>query len=120
MKDIGCDRAVDVNEGKIFPEHTLNRFDSCFGACFGEFGGSSVNRTERFDDLLHVARLKLTFLVTDILAWRRADRTIAIFDQCDQCLLWIITHIGRKNWKTSSHSTIAANKEDSIMSGTLY
>ena len=120
MKNVGCDRAVDVDERKIFPEYTLNGFDSHISACFGEFHGSFVNRIESFNDLLRVVRLKVTFPVTDVLVWCRADGTIPIFDQCNQRLLWIITHIGSENWITPSHSAISTDQEDSIMSDTLH
>ena len=76
MEDIRCDRAVDVDKRQIFPEHTLNRFDSCLSACFSEFGSPFINGVESVDDFLGVVRLKITLPLVNLVAWGRTDRTV--------------------------------------------
>ena len=73
IKDIGCDRVVDVDERQIFSEHTLNRFDSCISRCLGEFSSTFINGVESINGFLGVMRLKITLPLTNLIMWGRTD-----------------------------------------------
>jgi hypothetical protein len=76
MENIGRDRAVDVDKRQIFPEHALNRFDSCISTCLGEFSSSFINGIKSIDDFLGVARLEITLPLANLITWGRTDGTI--------------------------------------------
>ena len=68
MQDVGRDRAVDVDIGKVFPENTLDRLDSCISTCLGEFGSPFIDGVESFCDFLGVTRFKDTIPVANVIS----------------------------------------------------
>ena len=119
MQDVRCDRAVDVDVRKVFPENALDRLDPCLNACLGKFHSSFINGVESFSNLLGIMRLKNTIPVANVVLGCRTDGTCTSFNQWDEDLLQIIPYIGDKNWETPPRSTISTDKGDSIMPSTL-
>jgi len=75
MQDVGHDRAVDVDIGKVFPENALDRLDSGISACFGEFSSPFIDGVESFNDFLGVTRLKNTIPLAYLISQCRTDGT---------------------------------------------
>ena len=96
MQDVGCDRAVDVEVVKVFPENTLDRLNSCFSACLREFSSPFIDGIESFSNFLGIVRLVNTFPIAYLILWRRTDGTSTSLHQQDKDLFWIIPHIGHE------------------------
>ena len=114
MQDVGHDRAVDVDIGKVFPKNTLDRLDFCISTCLGEFSSPFINRVESFNNFLGVARLKDTFPVAYLISRCRTDGTHPSLHQRDKNLFQIIPHISGKNWEAPPRSTISTDENDPL------
>lgn len=119
VQDIGGYGAVNVNEGKILPKYTLDRFDSstCTGLC--KFGCTLVDRIESFYDFVSIPWLQDAFLISNFIAWCWADGTFTLLCETDKSLLRVIANISCENWEALPCHTISAGENNSFFSSPL-
>ena len=119
VQDIGGYGAINVNEGKVFPKYTLDRFDSSTCAGLREFSHALVDRIESFYDFVSIPWLQDAFPISNFIAWCWTDGTFTLLCETNESLLRVIANISCKNWEAPPCRAISAAENYSLFSSPL-